>query len=160
MSNGDDTFDAAKLLSEMIICEGRIARPYKDTTGHLTIGIGRNLDNGISDAEIIYLYENDVQTAIDAMDGHIPWWRRLAPNQQRAMINLCFNMGWPTFSGFVHFLADMEAYTTITDPEDRRIELASAVNELKNSRWWVEVGPRGPMVASLLSRAPENPPGT
>jgi lysozyme len=37
-------FDQAKLDAELSRDEGRQHSPYRDTEGHMTIGIGHNLD--------------------------------------------------------------------------------------------------------------------
>lgn len=47
-----ETFDMAMLLSELSRDEGRRLKPYLDTVGKTTIGVGRNLtDVGISEDE-------------------------------------------------------------------------------------------------------------
>jgi len=68
--------------------------PYKDSKGNLTIGIGRNLDsNGISEAEAVYLNNNDIARVESLLDEYLPWWRQLDEIRQLAMADLCFNMG-------------------------------------------------------------------
>jgi GH24 family phage-related lysozyme (muramidase) len=137
-----DTFDAAALRAALTLDEGRKAFPYSDSRGFLSIGIGRNLTGvGLSGAEIDYLFGNDVAEACAVLDAKIPWWRALPPAQQRVMINLCFNMGWTTFSGFGRFLAAMQAQSW-----------ARAAGELADSLWYRQVGTRGPrMIARLTS---------
>jgi len=45
--------------------EGLRLKPYKDSVGKLTIGIGRNLDDvGISKSEALLLLQNDIDVAI------------------------------------------------------------------------------------------------
>lgn len=142
MEQPNDTFGFAELQKELETDEGRKNFPYLDTVGLTSIGIGRNLTGrGLADDEVDYLFHNDVALCCDVMDENIPWWRGLPPNAQRVMINLCF-MGWHSFSQFTHFLAYMKAG-----------DFVQASVELQNSRWWNQVGLRGPRVkARLLSR--------
>lgn len=59
MRQAANTTDLAKALIEHH--EGRRAHPYTDTTGNLTIGVGRNLsDRGLSADEIDLLFANDL----------------------------------------------------------------------------------------------------
>jgi len=139
----NDTFDRFVLKAELTIDEKREPIPYFDTLHHLTGGIGRNLGKGFSDAEIDFMFSNDVTAACLDLDTHAAWWRKLPQPQQRVMVNLCFNMGWPRFSGFVKFLAAMEAF-----------DWPRAAAELKDSLWYSQVRDRGPRVVARLLAAP------
>lgn len=137
-----DTFGLAALTDELTEDEGREPIPYIDTRRNLSGGIGRNLGKGFSDAEIDFMFTNDVSDCCAQMDAHIPWWRMLSAAHQRVMINLCF-MGWESLSGFHKFLVAMQ---------DGHWPTAAA--ELKDSLWWRQVGDRGPrVVARLLADA-------
>jgi lysozyme len=144
---GDDTYDGAQLLAELTEDEGKRVHGYVDTRGNITVGIGRNLTGScLSDDEIMLLYDNDVAAAAGALDFSAPWWRSLPANAQRVMVNLCFNMGWATLSGFHLFLHAMQTG-----------DWAGAAAQLKNSAWWAEVGERGPrMVARLLGTSTQS----
>jgi hypothetical protein len=54
------------------------------------------------------------------------------------MINLCF-MGWGSFSQFVRFFAAMQS-----------ANWQAAANEIRTSRWYQQVGDRGPRVIARL----------
>jgi lysozyme len=134
-----DTFNRAALTAEMDTDEGHENFPYTDTKGYLSIARGRNLTGkGVSDAEIEFMFSNDVVDCCSIMDAHIPWWRTLPPSKQRVMINLCF-MGWESFSQFYHFLAAMQAENWTT-----------AAAEIENSKWYGQVRDRGPRVVARL----------
>lgn len=108
--------------------------------GNPTVGVGRNLvGKGLSDAEVQILLSNDVNACAAELDNRIPWWRKLSARRQAQMINLDFNMGWGSLSGFKNFLAEMEAE-----------EWEAAVAALKASHWWVQVGKRGPEIAGYI----------
>lgn len=90
--------------------EGLCLKPYYCPAGHLTIGIGRNLEGnpltaeekayighsvkeGITEGQAFYLCRNDLKKVRADLDKHLPWWRELNSDRQFVMIDLCFNMG-------------------------------------------------------------------
>jgi GH24 family phage-related lysozyme (muramidase) len=84
----------------------------KGTTlqANLTIGVGRNLSaKGISQKERDFLLDNDIADATVALEANWPWAMQLDDARKGAMLNLVFNMGSHALSGFVHFLAAMQA---------------------------------------------------
>lgn len=135
-----DTYDPIELRFELTEDEGTAEYPYVDPLGNTGIGIGHNLADGLSNDVINLIYNDDVAVAVAALDTKIAWWRNLPPNQQRVMINLCFNMGWPVFSSFVHFLAAMQAGN-----------VPMAVAQLQSSLWYTQVGLRGPRMIARLN---------
>lgn len=136
-----DTYNATELRVELSQDEGVAEYPYVDSTGQTTLGIGHNISaNGLSADVITLLYNDDVAIAVASLDAKLAWWRNLPPNQQRVMINLCFNMGWPVFSSFVRFIAAMQAGN-----------IPTAVAELQNSAWYTQVGLRGPRMIARLT---------
>lgn len=79
--------------------EGYRSRPYRDTKGKLTIGIGRNLDDrGISYGEARYLLSNDIRTAVRDLESVLPFWPGLDDVRKLVLVDLYFNMrlGNPT----------------------------------------------------------------
>jgi len=72
--------------------EGLRLKPYLDTEGKLTIGVGRNLDDvGISKEEAMYLLGNDIQRAILSARDTFPWYRKL--NDARKMVVTAHRLG-------------------------------------------------------------------
>lgn len=138
-----DTFDMEALRADLILDEGRRSRPYLDTATppRVTIGIARNLtDNGLSDAEIEFLFANDIQTAKAGLDSRLPWWRSMPDFAQRVLINLTFNMGIAKLARFPHFLDALQ-----------RQDWAAARTELRSSLWYSQVGLRGPRMLQRLT---------
>jgi lysozyme len=122
--------------------EGLRLKPYRCTSGCLSIGYGRNLqDNGIRLGEAEQLLINDVKGAIDDLDRSLPWWRDRSPWQQRALIQLCFNMGIRRLLGFQRMLAALQAGNG-----------AEAATEVLASKWAGQVGERADRIATLLRR--------
>lgn len=68
--------DIDKLSKELRNDEGVRFKPYRDTVGKLTIGVGRNLDDrGISPGEADYLLANDIRIVCDELDRRLGWWQ-------------------------------------------------------------------------------------
>ena len=107
---GDTVMDDALFKKLQIADEDEVLRPYTDTKGKLTIGIGRNLtDNGIRKVESDFMFSNDV-TAIKAeLNGMIPWWNLLTNPRQMVLASMAFNMGTPRLLTFKKMLAACRA---------------------------------------------------
>lgn len=133
----------ADLLADLERDEGKRNNPYLDTEGHLTIGIGRNLDAlGVSDDEIELMLMNDLKWVVHALDSNLSWWRDMPEPHQRALANMCFNLGYPRLSGFKKMLAALQA----GNGED-------AATEALDSRWANQVGARAERIADLYRSA-------
>lgn len=73
--------------------EGTRLKPYVDSVGKLTIGVGRNLtDKGISPNEAAILLDNDLNDTIAFLNTHLPWWTSLNEVRQRALANMTFDL--------------------------------------------------------------------
>ena len=121
--------------------EGLRLKPYRDSVGKLTIGIGRNLDDaGITEAEADQLLGNDIARAVADLDRALPWWRRLSPMRRRALLNMAFNLGLPRLLGFKGMLADLE-----------RGDFEGAAREAIDSRWARQTGARAQRIAMMLA---------
>lgn len=128
------------LKAQLITDEGMRLRPYKDSVGKLTIGVGRNLDDvGISRAEADILLNNDIQVATHDLDRTLSWWRGMSDVRQNVIINMCFNMGIAKLMEFRKALAAMQAGN-----------YGEAAAEMKNSEWYEEVGGRAIRLCSLM----------
>ncbi|GEM_PF-644101 len=115
----DDTFIQV-LLSELQVDEGVRLTVYDDATGKPlrqgdtiigipTIAIGRNLqDRGISQEISLMLAREDVDGAVLDLNRNVPWWIDLSFNRRLALVNMCFNMGWPRLSKFKKMWAALE----------------------------------------------------
>lgn len=117
-------------LDEVIIQhEGMRLKPYTDTTGHLTIGIGRNLDdNGISQDEAMYLFNNDLTSCESGLSSY-SWYCSLDEVRQGVLIELTFNIGLSKVLQFVNMISALKngAYS-------------KAATELLSSKWATQVG--------------------
>ncbi len=108
-----ETFEMDKLKEELIDDEGVRDYAYQDSLGYFTIGIGHLIDKRvggkISQDTIHHIFKEDIAEAVQQLDDNLFWWRSLDPVRQRALINLCFNMGINKLLGFQNFLAHSQA---------------------------------------------------
>ena len=75
--------DRLLLCGQLEQHEGRRARPYMDSVGKITIGVGRNLsDKGLSQAEIDALLEHDLDDVLIDLET-FAWFAALDGVRQR-----------------------------------------------------------------------------
>ncbi|MCX8566967.1 MAG: lysozyme [Glomeribacter sp. 1016415] len=134
-----DTFDRAALISELKRDEGERFKPYFDTVGKITIGVGRNLTDGsISQCECEILLHNDIQNTLAWLDRSLPWWRTLDAVRQRVLINMAFNLGGHLLT-FVNTLDAMQ-----------HSDYAAAAHGMLASKWATQVGQRALRLANRM----------
>lgn len=122
--------------------EGSRSKPYRDTVGKLTIGIGRNLDDvGLSPPEIGFLLENDIARAEMAARRLIPAFDALSDARQCVVVSMAFNMGEKTFSTFKNTLACIN-----------HGQWASAAAGMRQSLWAKQVGDRAERLAKMMEQ--------
>jgi len=129
--------DRERVQEQLIRDEDIRLKPYTDTVGKLTIGIGRNLtDFGITQSEAIYLNFNDIARTDLDLRARLPWYDTLDPVRQAAMVNMCFNMGITRFMKFRKAWAKAAAG-----------DFDGASVEMLDSLWADQVGDRALRVA-------------
>ncbi len=129
-----------KLKDQLIIDEALRLKPYRDTVGKLTIGIGRNLDDrGITRDEAMALLETDLNLVEAELDGALPWWRQMNEARQNVLANMCFNLGLSKLLGFKNTLAAM-----------KRGDYPAAAAGMLDSLWARQVGARAQRLATIM----------
>ena len=83
--------------------EGLRLKPYMCPAGHLTIGYGHNLENGIPLKIAEDLLQADLSYAQMEVGGKFPWSNRLDEVRQFVLIDMCFNMGLAKLLTFKKF---------------------------------------------------------
>lgn len=119
-------------------CEGLKLETYVDTTGHLTVGWGRNLDNGIRLDEAELMFQNDLKQATQELK-ECPWFLDLPDGVQKALINMNFNLGIHKLSTFKKMIAALV---------DKNYTLAAI--EALDSLWAKQVGERAKDIALMI----------
>lgn len=155
-------------LERLASDEGRRVKPYLDSVGVWTIGIGRNLEDvgfsdnevelladyfggyreavngifrvGLTDDIIEYMFRRDVERAERDLDARFPFWRDVTPDARRdVIVNMCFNLGLTRFAHFTKFWHAIRAR-----------DYPRAAVEMLDSRWARQVGPRSERLADVM----------
>lgn len=133
-------YDRDQLVDQLIIHEGVELKPYKDTLGILTIGIGRNLeDRGISEDEARYLCLNDIEIVERELASNFAVVDGLDPARQLVIADMAFNLGVPRLRGFAKMWLAIE-----------RGDYNAAAEEMLDSKWARQVGQRAQRLAETM----------
>jgi GH24 family phage-related lysozyme (muramidase) len=141
--------DNLALLDTELRCdEGVRYKPYTDSRGIPTVGVGHNLEARplprewtypLTDAQVNTLLAADLQDVFDELDRNLPWWRDLNDVRQRVLANMAFNLGVPRLMGFHNTLAAM-----------RQGRYVDAANCMCESQWATQVGDRALRLANAM----------
>lgn len=114
--------------------------PYEDQVGKLTIGVGRNLDdNGLSDDEINYLHQNDLNRCWDEA-ATLGWFADLDDVRKLVVLDMIFNLGLKRFRGFVNTIAALEVK-----------DFKTAAREMVDSKWYRQTGRRAKRLVRAMA---------
>lgn len=128
------------LKDQLIRHEGLRLKPYTDTVGKLTIGVGRNLtDRGISKVEAMLMLDNDIQEATNDLLDKLPWTAQLDWPRKTVLINMTFNLGINSL---------MQFHNTLNAIEEKRWQAAH--DGMLSSQWAKQVGPRAIELARIM----------
>jgi len=145
-------------IKQMVIAnEGWKTKPYKDSRGLWTVGVGHLIGNGktlpkewdreLTNEEVRQLFEKDFDEHLKQAQK-TPGWDKANEAGRAGLIDLTYNMGgyWYTkFKKAAAFLKDGN--------------FKDAALELKNSAWYKQVGGRAPVTISLISSGSANDKG-
>jgi len=142
---------ADKDIKAMIIKhEGVRYKPYKDSLGLWTVGVGHligdgktlpdDMDRTFSADEIAQMFEKDYEHHKKIAEK-TPGYQKANKAAKGAMIDLAFNMGywWPKWPRTSNLL--------------KIGDFAGAATELKDSKWYTQVGYRADTVVGLVASA-------
>jgi lysozyme len=128
------------MVQQLTRDEGLRYKPYQDSVGKLTIGVGRNLsDVGLSLDEIQYLLANDLKKADAEVHSHLPWADALSDVRRAVLVEMAFNLGIDGLLKFKNTLALIQAGM-----------FEAATNEMLKSKWAKEVGDRANRLSEQL----------
>ncbi|UCE64516.1 MAG: glycoside hydrolase family protein [Nitrospirota bacterium] len=138
-----------KIREMLIRHEGLRRKPYRDTVGKLTIGVGRNLDDvGISREEALVLLNNDIAKVRRDVKRAFPWFESLNTDRRNVVLNMVFNLGLSRFRGFKK---------TIAAIKEKRWE--DAAKEMLDSKWAKQVKGRAQELSKIMRTGTYKPPG-
>jgi lysozyme len=80
-----------------------------------------------------------METAIADCKAIFPKFTALSDVRQRVLVDMMFNLGKPRFEGFKKVISHVKAQ-----------EFAKAADEMKNSKWYTQVGLRGKRLESMM----------
>ena len=148
-------------IKKLITHEGLRLEVYKDSLGIDTIGIGRNLEDrgitkeeldwmdipnmaivhtmGITEADAMYLAENDVQIVEEELVRAHPCVNKLDAVRQLVLMDMAFNMGVPRLCKFKNMWNAIHEENYI-----------AAAKEMLDSRWAIQVKSRSTKLANAM----------
>lgn len=126
--------------AQLRIDEGVRTKPYRDSLGKLTIGVGRNLDdNGLRLDEIAIILENDINDAETDAKALFPSFGELSANRRAVLVNMAFNLGRKRLAGFSRMRSAVAAG-----------KFDVAARQMLGSRWARQVGDRARRLAKQM----------
>jgi lysozyme len=137
--------------------EGVRTKPYKDSLGLWTVGVGHLIGDGktlppewnreLSMAEVDKLFYEDYMSHKKAA-MKMPGFNLVNAKAQGALIDLTFNMGNTWFEGWKKFKAAMAMG-----------DVSTAAAELEDSKWYKQVKGRAATIVSLIKQGASNATG-
>jgi lysozyme len=132
--------DKTKLAEQLKKHEGLRLKPYTDTVGKLTLGVGRNLeDKGITEQEALFMLNNDVDYFYGQLNKKLTWFKSLDDARQNVLVNMAFNLGVAGLLSFKNMLEECK---------NEQYNFASI--EMLDSKWAKQVGYRSKELAQQM----------
>ena len=132
-----------KLIEMLKVHEGVETYAYKCSENKITIGVGRNVDKagglGLSDDEVDYLLQNDIDRVISELESEYDWFSDLDDIRQDAMIDISFNLGQTRLRAFKKALSAMSEG-----------DWDNAADQFMDSRWSDQVGIRAKNLTNMI----------
>tara|TARA_Y100001937_G_scaffold107170_1_gene149607 strand:+ start:104 stop:556 length:453 start_codon:yes stop_codon:yes gene_type:complete len=133
-----------KLIAMLKRHEGVETHAYECSEGKVTVGVGRNIDQeggiGLSDDEVDYLLQNDIERVVKELAAEYPWFSDLDDVRRDAMVDISFNLGATRLRLFKRALAAMETG-----------KYKEAATEFLDSKWARQVGGRALELTDMIS---------
>jgi len=128
-------------ITKILLRQESVAlKPYKDKMGHLTIGVGRNLDQrGIDESEALLMLDNDITSIWHALTAKFTFFGSLDDARQHALISAAFNLGVDGLGRFTKMVAAIESQN-----------YAAAADEILDSDWAKQAPSRAKECAEMM----------
>ena len=132
-----------KLIEMLKLHEGVESHAYECSASKITVGVGRNIDPeggiGLSEDEIDYLLQNDIDRVYAELDSEYDWFAGLDRVRQDAMIDISFNLGQTRLRAVKNALAGMASG-----------DWNEAADQFMDSRWSGQVGNRAKTLTEMI----------
>ena len=129
----------SNLIAQLKRHESLELKPYKCTSGKLTIGVGRNLEDiGITEQEAELLLLNDIGRVKQELVND-QWYMDLDPVRKAVIENMSFNLWYPSLKKFQAMIASISEG-----------DYETASKEMLDSRWSKQVGQRSIELAEQM----------
>ncbi len=133
-------YNIDRLKGDLTRDEGSRAKPYLDTVGKTTIGVGHNLDDRpLTASQIDMILMDDIDQAEKDLDAINPRWRLQTDERQLVLLNMAFNLGRGRLAGF------LKMWAAITGSRYN-----DAADEMLDSKWARQVGARAERLATRM----------
>lgn len=143
----------SKLRDQLVHHEGLRLKPYYDSEGIKTIGVGRNMEanppddelgrrvgpDGITEAEAMKLLDNDIDKCVRDVERNVPAYKKVSEPRQHVLLDMCFNLGINGLLKFQNMLAALD-----------RGDYARAADEMLDSKWANQVKGRAIRLANMM----------
>ena len=127
------------LIEQLKLHEGLRLKPYTDTVGKTTIGIGRNLDDkGIRKKEAYYMLKNDLEELKEKLKQY-GWYKKLNDVRKKVVVDMAFNLG-------LYGMLSFEKMISAIQEKDYE----KAADEMLDSKWSNQVGQRANRLAKMM----------
>ena len=126
-------------LARLIPEEGFSAKPYLDSNGILTIGIGTNIGEGITRREAEFLLRERLAVTYQTLTADLPWLSDAPERQQSAILDMGYQVG-------VHGLLKFHGMLSALESGDCPAAKAAALD----SAWARETPERAKRVTAIL----------
>lgn len=124
--------------------EGFEGKPYKCTSGKLTIGYGFNLDDWpLTEAECLPILESRMRQVRVSLANRLAYFYALPDEAQAVLVNMAYQTGVSGLLGFKRFLAALQA---------KKYE--DAYHEMLQSKWGRQTPSRAKELAGIIRGLP------
>lgn len=137
---------ACRLHEGAVIKKGRFVQ-YVDSEGNLTEGYGHLVANGLSNAAVEQILDDDVQDALRELTTYA-WWNAACASAEpraRAIAEIYFELGHLRFNGFANAVGCLA-----------RGDWAGAADNFFDSKWSKQVGNRAVILCNMIRTGEDN----
>ena len=147
--SGGGALDDAAAKAMIAKHEGVRDKPYQDSLGLWTVGIGHLIGDGkslpdgwnrkFSQEEIMKMFDVDYEEHKKAAMANIPNFEQMSSSMKAAFVDLTFNMGPAWINKWPNLKKQLSS-----------MDIEGAINNLSGSKWATQVGKRAENIIGML----------